>query len=427
MKEKLLHFIWRFQLFDQLPLRTIDGQLVEVIQRGLWNKIDSGPDFSMAQIKIHDQIWAGSIEIHIKSSDWDLHKHSEDRAYENVILHVVYEHDKEVKFMVERNIPTLELKSFIAPIVLHQYNQLLENNRNFIPCEKSVDLLQREKLDFWLERLLVERLERKVGELENEFLANNKNWEQLLFKKLAYAFGLKINADAFVNWANSFDFEVLMRNQLNPDYVHALFFGQAGFLDFDSNDDYVIELQKDYKFLQLKYRLVGVHASIFKFFRMRPSSFPTVRIMQLATLYSHYQNLFAFLMGTQSIEKIKGIFEDIEYPEFWKNHFRLENESSVISVKSISNDLIYRIIINVIIPMKFVYAKHRDIDIVDQLLGWLTELPAEKNTIISGYSKLGLKAKNAFESQAYLELKKHFCNEKKCLNCAIGLQILKDV
>ena len=160
---------------------------------------------------------------------------------------------------------------------------------------------------------------------------------------------------------------------------------------------------------------------------MRPSSFPTVRIMQLATLYSHYQNLFAFLMGTQSIEKIKGIFEDIEYPEFWKNHFRLEIESSVISVKSISNDLIHRIIINVIIPMKFVYAKHRDIDIVDQLLGWLTELPAEKNTIISGYSKLGLKAKNAFESQAYLELKKHFCNEKKCLNCAIGLQILKDV
>lgn len=427
MKEKLLHFIWRFQLFDKLPLKTIDGQIIDVIKRGLWNKIDAGPDFSLAQIKIQNQIWVGSVEIHVKSSDWDLHKHSKDKAYENVVLHIVYEHDKEIDFLTQRNIPTLELKKFIPTFVLYQYDQLLENNTNFIPCEKSIDLLQKEKLSFWLEKLLLERLERKTSELEVEFLNNKKNWEQLLFKKLAYAFGLKVNAEAFVNWANSFDFEVLIKNQLNPDYVHAIFFGQAGFLDFESEDIYVKEMKKNYEFLSLKYRLQKTNSSMFKFFRMRPSSFPTVRMMQLATLYSHYQNLFAFLMGTRSIEKIKGVFKDLIYPDFWKNHYRLDKESTVISTKSISDDMIHRIIINVIIPMKFVYAKHRDIDIVEQLLEWLRELPAENNTIISGYSKLGLKAKNAFESQAYLELKKYFCNEKKCLNCAIGLQILKDV
>lgn len=427
MKEKLLHFIWRFQLFRILPLKTIDGRELMVIDRGLWNKIDSGPDFSMAKVKLDAQTWVGSIEIHIKSSDWDLHKHTGDKAYDNVMLHVVYEHDREVEFLESRHVPTLELKNFIIPEVLNNYNQLLETNQNFIPCEKSIHLLQKEKLGFWLERLLVERLERKVEELEFEYLENNKDWEQLLFKKLAYAFGLKINADAFVNWSNSFDFNVLVKNQLNPDYVHALFFGQAGFLDFQSEDEYILSMQKDYEFLKLKYQLVNVHSSMFKFFRMRPVSFPTVRMMQLATLYSHYQNLFTFLMGTQSIDKIKSIFEDLIYPEFWKNHFTLEKESSVSSVKSISSDIVNRIIINVIIPMKFIYAKHRDKHIAEELFEWLRALPSEKNTIIEGYSNLGLKAKNAFESQAYLELKKHFCNEKKCLNCAIGLQILKDV
>lgn len=427
MKEAFLHFVWRFQLFDHKNLRTVDGKMIEVIGKGLWNKVDAGPDFSMVRIKVEDQIWVGSVEMHVKSSDWDLHKHSKDAAYENVVLHVVYEHDREVAVLAQRKVPTLELKEYVLAEVVSNYQELVENNQQFIPCEKSIHLLQKEKLNFWLERLMIERLERKAEEVERAFLENNKNWEQLLFKKMAYVFGLKVNADAFSIWANSFEFAVLMKNQLNPDYVHALFFGQAGLLNFKTENEYIQSLQNDYFFLQSKYNLKAVNPVIFKFFRMRPVSFPTIRLMQLAVVYAHYQNLFAFLMGTQSIEKIKAVFEDLVYPDFWNNHYTLEKESTSHSKKGISKEVVERLIINVIIPMKFVYAKHRAMDVSEELLEWLRQLPSEKNSLIDRYVELGMKPKNALESQAYLELHKHFCNEKKCLNCAIGLQILKSV
>ncbi len=427
MKEKFLHFIWRFQLFHNFPLCTTDGSIVSVEEKGLWNKLDSGPDFSMAKIKIDNQIWAGNVEIHVRSSDWDLHKHSSDKNYENVILHVVFEHDKEIEFLRSRKIQTLELKNFIPSEVLSNYERLIDAGKNFIPCEKSIHLIREESVKFWLERLVIERLERKTNEIEQEFLNCNKDWEELLFKKMAYAFGLKINAESFADWANSFPFKVLTKIQTKPDLVYALFFGQAGFLDFETEEIYTSNLKKDYSFLQSKFGLNPLDKSVFEFFRLRPPSFPTVRLMQLATLYGHYQNVFMFLMGTKDLGKIRQVFRDLKYPEFWKNHFTLEKESPVRSDKEISDELIDRIIINVILPLKFVYAKHRATNVSDELLEGLRNLPAEKNTIIQEFSKLGLKAENAFESQAYLELKRHFCNEKKCLNCALGLQILKNV
>ncbi len=427
MKEKFLHFIWRFQLFDSLSLQTTDGTSIFVEEKGLWNKIDSGPDFYMSKIRMDHQIWVGNVEIHVRSSDWDLHKHSSDKSYENIILHVVFEHDKEIEFLKSRNVKTLELKNYISQEVLVNYERLVEAGQNFIPCEKSIYLIKEDSVKFWLERLVIERLERKTSEIEQEFLKSGKNWEELLFKKMAYAFGLKINAESFTLWANSFSFKVLTKIQTKPDLVYALFFGQAGFLDFETEENYVSNLKKDYSFLQSKFDLNPLDKSVFKFFRLRPPSFPTVRMMQLAALYGHYQNVFMFLMGTKDIEKIRQVFRDLNYPEFWKNHFTLEKESPVYSDKEISDELIDRIIINVILPLKFVYAKHRAADVSDELLEGLRILPPEKNTVIQEFSKLGLKAENAFESQAYLELKKHFCNEKKCLNCALGLQILKNV
>jgi hypothetical protein len=282
-------------------------------------------------------------------------------------------------------------------------------------------------LDFWLERIVIERLERKTEELETEFQKTGKNWEELLFKKLAYAFGLKINAEAFQVWANSFDFKVLQKIRNQPDLIYALFFGQAGFLNFDSNDVYVIELQKEYGFLQNKFKLEPVDVSVFKFFRLRPVSFPTVRMMQLAALYANYQNLFKFLMSTNSIEKIYKVFEGLDYPEFWENHFTFQKVSSRKSVKKISKTLIERIVINVIVPLKFIYAKSIGQEVSDEILNLLNSIPAESNSIIDKFKNLGIQPKNALESQALLELKKHFCDEKKCLNCAIGLKILKNV
>lgn len=388
---------------------------------------DSGPDFLEAQIQAGSTVWAGNIEIHVKSSDWDLHKHSGDTNYSNVILHVVFEHDKKIEFLQEKNIPTLELKNYIPKEVLFNYRQLLESNRNFIPCEQSLALVSPETVRFWLERVLIQRLERKVGETEEEFLRSGKDWERLLFKKLAYTFGLKINTEAFSQWANSFDFKILQKIRNRGELVHALFLGQAGFLKFESNDNYVKSLQKEYKFLRSKFSLQPLDPSVFKFFRLRPPGFPTVRLAQLAEIYSRYPNLFMFLTGSKSADKIYPVFTDVELPEFWQNHFTLDKESPRKSAKKISAELIERIIINVIVPVKFAYARSLGKDINEELIGLLLSLPSEKNTIIREFSKIGLKAQNAFESQAFLELKKHYCDTKNCLNCSIGLQILKNV
>jgi hypothetical protein len=427
LKEKFLHFVWRFQLLHHFPLRTTDGQEIFVHQRGIWNEKDAGPDFSFAKIQIGNQTWFGNLEIHVNSSDWDLHKHSFDENYQNVILHVVYHHDKEIPFLMKKEIPTLELSHFIPSEIISNYENLVELNQNFIPCEKSVQLIKKETLNFWLERLVIERLERKTQEIEKEYLKSSKNWEEVLFKKMAYVFGLKVNAEAFEFWANSFDYSVLVKIQTNSDYVHALFLGQAGFLDIDSSDPFVQTLQKEYAFLKSKYQLNPMNVAAFKFFRLRPYSFPTVRLMQLATLYAEYQNVFAFLMGTKSLEKIEAIFEELVYPEFWRNHFKLDKEANRISSKRISKELIERIIINVVIPIKFVYARERGVDVSEELIELLRNLPPEQNSILNGFDKLGLQARNAFESQAYLELKKQFCDEKKCLNCAVGLEILNHV
>lgn len=427
MKEKFLHFIWRFQLLHHFPLKTTDGREILILNKGIWNDNESGPDFSMAKIQLENEIWVGNLEIHVNSSDWDLHQHSTDPNYHNIVLHVVFNHDKEIEFLRHKRIPTLELSSYIPLEVLKNYEQLEELNQQFIPCEQSIHLIKKETIDFWLERLVIERMERKTSEIEHEFLLYHKNWEELLFKKLAFAFGLKLNAEAFDSWANSFKFSILTKVQTNSDYVHALFFGQAGFLNVDSEDEFVKILQKEYKFLQSKFDLEPISSNLFKFFRLRPVSFPSVRLMQLASLYAQYQNLFTFLMGTKDLQKIKMVFEELNYPSFWNNHYRLEKPSNSSSSKKISTELIERIIINVIIPIKFVYVKQRGSDFSEELIDWLRELPSEKNTILSGFQKLGLKPKNAFESQAYLELKKHFCDEKKCLNCAVGLQILKNV
>src|SRR5690606_14880036 len=347
-------------------------------------------------------------------------------AYSNVILHVVFENDKEISFLKNRQIPVLELKNYIPEQVLENYNQLVESGKNFIPCEKSIQFIQNETLNFWLERIVIERLERKTEELETEFLQTNKNWEALLFRKLAYAFGLKINSVAFQVWAVSFDFKTLQKIQNQPDFVYALFFGQAGFLNFQTEDAYVRNLQNDYAFLRNKFKLQPVDSSVFKFFRLRPVSFPTVRMMQLATLYANYQNLFKFLMSTNSIEKIYKVFEGLDYPGFWENHFTFQKESKQKSVKKISKTLIERIVINVIVPLKFIYAKSIGQETSDEVLSLLNSVPAESNSVLDKFQKLGIEPKNALESQALLELKKHFCDEKKCLNCAIGLKILKN-
>jgi len=236
---------------------------------------------------------------------------------------------------------------------------------------------------------------------------------------------LKINAEAFQQWANSFEFKILQKIQNRPEWVAALFFGQAGFWGIETENDYVKFLQKEFQFLQTKYKLNPIDSSVFKFFRLRPPNFPTVRMAQLAAVYAQYPNLFMFLTGSKSAAKIYPVFEELKLHEFWKNHYVFDKESSRNVEKKITSELIERIIINVIVPVKFAYAKSVGKAIDEELIDLLVSIPPEKNTVIDEFSKLGFQARNAFESQALLELKKHYCDAKNCLNCGIGLQILK--
>lgn len=427
MKEKFLHFVWNFQLLHFQNLRTVEGNSIEILHRGTWNQSNSGPDFSNAKIKIGHTTWAGNVEIHVKSSDWDLHHHSTDSAYSNVILHVVYEADKEIDFLKQKKIQTLELKSFIPAKVIENYTYLIANKQKFIPCENLISQLDQQNVSIWLHHLLLQRLANKVQQMETLFLKNQKSWEKLLFKQMAYTFGLKINAQAFEIWANSFDFKVLQKVQNRKNSVHALFLGQAGFLDENFSEEYLVQLKIEYEFLRTKFQLEPISSSIFQFFRLRPPNFPTIRIAQLAEIYAQMSNLFSILMSTKSVERLEILFHELQLPQFWDNHYTLHKTSSKIFPKQISQELIHRVIINVLIPLKLAYAKSIGKDVLDEVIENLYVLPAEKNTITEGFSDLGFVAKNAFDSQALVELKLNFCEPKNCLNCNFGLQILKHV
>lgn len=426
MKERFLHFVWNYQLLNFQNLVSEEGNPIQIINKGTWNQSEAGADFLNAQLKINQTIWAGNIEIHVRSSDWDSHQHSRNLAYYNTILHIVFEHDREIDFLKLRHINTLELRKYIPDYVIYNYKSLLNSKEQFIPCENQISQIQPEIMNVWKESLMIQRLQRKVLEIQNLYQENQKNWEKLLFKQLAHAFGLKINSEAFLIWANSFDFKVLQKVQHNPNYVRALFYGQAGFLEINSQDEFICELQKDYEFLQRKFQLTPVPSSIFKFFRLRPPNFPTIRIAQLAEIYINYSSLFGLFVGSKSISKLKTIFTGITLPKFWDNHFTFQKESTQTQSKKISNELIDRMLINVILPIKFTYAQSVGVDLGEEVLDLLAQISPEKNTTVEQFLVIGVKSKNALETQALLELKKQYCEPKNCLNCTIGLQIIKN-
>tara|TARA_B100000809_G_scaffold247828_1_gene277277 strand:- start:139 stop:1410 length:1272 start_codon:yes stop_codon:yes gene_type:complete len=422
MKEEFLYYIWQYKLFAKRDLRTTENLQIMIVKSGIQNT-NAGPDFLNGQVKVDTQLWAGNIEMHVKSSDWYVHKHEEDVNFDAVILHVVWEHDAVVFMKNNKAMPTLELKNFVDYKLLLNYKSLIYGQQSWILCENQIATVDTFLVDNWLERLYFERLEQKAIFIKELLQETNYNFETVLFQLIAKNFGLKVNGDSFLQLAKSIDFLVLRKVSFDEQQLMALFFGQAGFLEKEVEESYYQQLKKEYEYLKHKYKLEPIANAQFQFFRMRPQNFPTIRIAQLASLFFTHQNLFSKLMSITKKEEFYSQFS-FTMQAFWKTHYTFESESKK-SAKKLSKSFIDLIWINTIIPLKFVYLQSRGALDEDRFMQLIKQVSSEKNSIISKFFKLNIKSKNALESQALLELKNNYCTNKRCLQCAIGNNLLR--
>ncbi len=424
MKEDFLHFLWYHKLFSTRQMKTVQGEDIYVIKSGEYNT-NAGPDFLHAQLQIDYQIWVGNVEMHVKSSDWYAHHHETNKDYDAIILHVVWEHDAEIYMKNNQPIPTLVLKDYVHHQVFMNYLSLRVRNKEWISCGTQIGNVDSFLLNNWLEKLYIERLEKKAVLIQELLKQSNNNYEAVLFWLLAKNFGLDVNGDAFLKLARSFDYSVLMKVRHDQTLLSALLFGQAGFLEEDTvQDPYFLALKKEYAFLKHKFKLQGVAKHQFKFFRMRPSNFPTIRIAQLIALIHDYSHLFSRINKSNSLHDFYELFA-VEVPSFWKTHYTFMSVSKKTS-KKLTRSFIDLLLINTIIPMKYVHAKNNGYFTEDVLFLLIKEIKPEVNSIVSKFLSLKVKAKNAFETQALLELKKNYCSKKRCVSCGVGIRILKD-
>jgi len=424
MKEEFIHFLWQYRLFNTPELITTGGSELQIIHPGSAN-INSGPDFSAARIQLDGTIWAGNIEIHVKSSDWYKHKHQQDDAYSNIILHVVMHHDKEITDKQGNQVPVFEVRKYFDSALLSKYEKII-GSKTWIPCAGFLDSADKLIVMNWLSRLLVERLENKSSEIRKFYEYFENNWEQTFYYFLARNFGFKINSDPFALLAQKTPYLILARHKDDLTQLEALLFGQAGMLQAEFKDAYPNVLKKEYGFFRHKYNFEPMDKSLWKFGKLRPSNFPTIRIAQFARLIHQSSGLFSKLIHSKSVDEIKEMFK-INSSPYWKSHYQFDKLSSV-RIKKLGESAVFNIIINTIAPLMFVYGtKNLKPEIKDLAIKLLTTLPPEENHIVKNWQTLGIKPANAGESQALIELKKYYCTPRKCLSCAIGLNLIKQV
>ena len=420
MKEEILQYIWKFQYYNKNELITTNGDPISVIHPGNHN-LNQGPDFKEAKIKINNTLWAGNVEIHINSSHWILHNHSADNNYNNIILHIVWNHDVEIKDQNGNNLPTLEMQSRVSNMLLEKYQQLMETSQ-FIPCEKLQHNLSDLALTGWKQRLVAERLIYKSENILSILKETNYHWEETFWWLIASNFGLKVNSEIFKKIAQSLPISILAKHKNNVIQIEALLFGQAGLLNKKFKEKYPLMLQKEYFFYQKKYNLEKVDGELF-FLRMRPANFPTIRLAQLAMLIHNSEHLFSKIKETVSISDIKKMLA-VEANDYWHYHYTFE-ESSDYKIKKLGKQMIDNIIINTIVPIIFTYGLHNNEEsFKEKAIKWLEEISPEKNEITKGFEKLNYANKSAFDSQAFIELKNKYCNHKLCLQCSIANSIL---
>ena len=410
MKEEFIYYLWENRLLSN-DLCTADGEEVSVISVGIRNH-DAGPDYLDARIKIGGTLWVGHVEMHVNTSDWFKHKHQDDDAYNNVVLHVVYHNDCE-----RLSIPTVEIKGKFDERILVRYNGFLRS-RQWIPCEKLISGIQQFTWLSWLERIVVERLETEVKDVNTCLVENNFDWEETMYQRVMRYLGMKVNNDAFERLAKMLPLKILRKHIDNMLQVEAMLFGCAGFLEQAFTEAYPVLLQKEFKVLKSKFNLSVMPMAYWKFLRMRPPNFPTIRLAQTASLICSFDSWFSKILEIKDLKMLRAMF-DVGTNEYWDTHF-IFGKPSVMMKKTFGSTAIDVLIINAIVPVLFCYGIYRDDgELKDRSIGFLEKMEPEDNLVIRKFKKMGVNVRNAQQSQAILHLYKCYCKRRKCLNCRV--------
>ncbi len=420
--ENLLHFVWKHKLFTHDSFITTKGESLEIIDTGIHNH-DAGADFFNAKVKIVDKVWAGNVEIHVRSSDWYKHGHDQDKSYDSVILHVVAELDQEeIRDSEGRLIPQWVMQ---YPKMIYNRYQYLLSNHSSLPCAAGISMVNPIYLSDWMSALLSERLEQKTQRILDLLDQYGNDWNEVFYITLARNFGFGVNNDAFERLAKSLSLKYIAKHNDSRLQVEALFLGQAGLLDVRTRlDDYYAQLQKEYFFLKKKFGLRSLDGYLFKNLRVRPNNFPYIKIVQLATLIQNGQSLFSTILSTEDVKEYAKLFIT-EVSEYWLNHYVFGKEST-LKPKTLGTSSIHILLINTVAPILFAYGKMHDREIYMDRAGRLLEsLPAEKNHIITQFRNSGIKSATAADSQALIQLKREYCEKKKCIYCRIGFRLLR--
>lgn len=422
MTEEFLHYIWQFRLYGT-GLSLSSGEKVEVLQPGIHNT-DSGPDFFNARVQIGATTWAGNVEIHLRSSEWYRHKHQNDKSYDNIILHVVWHYDQPVYRAGGELIPTLELSGLIDEKAWKKYLYFMASRR-WIPCESMIQGVDEFIRTAWLERLLVERLQRKSLQVEDILTASSHDYNETFYRLLARSMGFKLNNVAFGFLADNLPYSFLLKHTGDLFQLEAMIFGQAGLLEGEFSDEYPIRLKKEYQFLQKKFSLKPLDEKIWRFARLHPGNFPTLRLAQFAGIINKSQGMLSKIIEAGNCESYVQLFS-AEASEYWNTHY-LFDKVTPARRKTLGIDSIYLLIINLVSPMLFVFGKHKGSErLMAKPVEILADIQGESNSIIKKWNELGFNVMSAAQSQALIELKTQYCNLKKCLSCSIGNAMLRN-
>ncbi len=420
--EALLHFVWLYKYFDSHKLLTTNNQSINIHNIGQYHH-DAGPDFLHATLNIDGTYWVGHVEMHIKSGDWYKHNHQHDKQYENVILHVVYEANQKVYYPNGKEIPCLVLKNRIPQRIINNYLQL-KTQQLWIPCAQNIHAIPASKIQFWKHRMAIERLESKVFKMQKELEQNHHHWEQLFYEYILKYSSAKVNRDAFAHLANIAPFTLIQKNANDVSKIESLLLGQAHFLCENNIGHQNKKWISDYKHQKAKYNLRPMSPTYWKFSRLRPSNFPTIRIALLARLFHKQKHLFSASMSATNLKELQGLFAISIKEGFWKNHYVLKKTSKPVD-KSFGRDAVYNLLINVVIPFKFIYANYvGKPSLKEEALELLESLNPEKNKITRSWEKLGLSSNSAYDTQALIYLKQQYCEQYRCLECKIGHYII---
>ena len=424
MTEALLQFIWRYQLLLAKPLQLVDGTPVQIQHPGQWNT-QSGPDFLEASIKYDGLVWHGAIEVHLKSSYWYAHGHHQQPSYDNVILHVVWEHDMPVVAANGVALPSLVLRDYVAPEVIARYQNGFSSKRSTIPCGSGFGTYPQLHWMQYSTRLFVARLEDKTQRILKLLQRTTNDWEAVCFQLLARNFGLNRNGTHFEAVATGIPFPVLRKVRTNIIQLEALLMGQSGLLEQEKGS-YSAQLRREYIYLKQKFGLQPESAPP-EFLRLRPQNFPTLRWAQLARLYHQTEQLFQAILQADQPSDLQWI-QTLEVSAYWQKHYNFEKDALSTNRerrKKLSQSFFNLLCINTFVPLRFAYQKQLGQPAAETAIQWMEQLPTEQNSIVKKFKQLGRSTKDALGSQSMLQLHHAYCQKKRCLECAIGVHVMQ--